>query len=325
MWVKYQRAVFFIAFLVAFAIVCSIRAPVPIEAQSPTLTKTLSTTTCPGVGCFVVDVSNRGSASIQVTGTFVGTLQFEQSVDGTNFTTWSVTANGATTTVTSATATGYWTGSITTRYIRVRFSAYTSGSAVVNLISTQARAGGGSGGGMCSASDTCTSATFGSTISATADNTWQFSNAAGTQGWTLAPFTSAGSTFIGMGVNSRGNGSTSGAISVANYGVNARMFIVGGSPTFSPGGWVLQNGQSNVSFHFTVGTSSPSSGTITFAAGIQGGPAISCNDETSNSSFVVGQTAHTATTATIAFYARTTGLLAAPNDNDHVVCHSAGF
>ncbi len=132
---------------IAVGLACAlVLTPMPVSAQVSQ--KTLTTaTTCPGVGCFVIDVSGRGSVGIQVTGTFSGTLQFEQTIDGTNYTTWPVTLIGAVSTVTSTTGTGVWTGPVTTRYVRVRFSAYVSGSAVVSLVSTQARAGGGSGGG----------------------------------------------------------------------------------------------------------------------------------------------------------------------------------
>lgn len=140
----FRGAVAALALVACFALVTmeSPRTTI-VYADGPTLTKTLSATTCPGIGCFVVDVSGRGTVGIQVTGTFVGTLQFEQTVDGTNYTTIAMFPNGSTTSVTSATATGLWSASTTTRYVRVRFSAYTSGSAVINVVTTQAKAGGG--------------------------------------------------------------------------------------------------------------------------------------------------------------------------------------
>lgn len=108
----------------------------------------LSGTTCPGAGCLNIDVIGQGTSGFQITGTFTGTLQFEQTVDGTTFTTWPVTANGAAFTVTSTTGTGLWFGSVAgVRQVRVRFSAYTSGTAQITMVTASARLGGGGSGG----------------------------------------------------------------------------------------------------------------------------------------------------------------------------------
>lgn len=117
-------------------------------------TKSISTTTCTNsasAGCFRIDVLGQGTVGVQITGTFVGTLQFEQTIDGTNWTTWQVLPNGGTTAVTSATVGGLWSGTTTAKQVQVRFSIYTSGLADVSAVSTQARAAvassGGGGGG----------------------------------------------------------------------------------------------------------------------------------------------------------------------------------
>lgn len=109
--------------------------------------RTLSGTTCPGVGCLNIDVGSAGSMGIQISGTFSGTLTFEQSIDTTTFVTWAVYPNGSTTAVTTATAAGVWVGPTNgMRQIRVRFSSYTSGSATINVIGSSARLNiGGSG------------------------------------------------------------------------------------------------------------------------------------------------------------------------------------
>ena len=73
---------------------------------------------------------------VQITGTFVGTVTFEATVDGT---TWVATAMYAaatpTTIVTTATAAGLWRGTVAPfSQFRVRCSAYTSGTIVVSVI-----------------------------------------------------------------------------------------------------------------------------------------------------------------------------------------------
>jgi len=86
-------------------------------------------------------VNGTSSTAVQITGTFVGTLQFEGTVDGTNWVSFFVTPNGTAATVTSTTAPGVWQGkSGGFSIVRVRMSAYTSGTAVVTI-----RAGQGTG------------------------------------------------------------------------------------------------------------------------------------------------------------------------------------
>lgn len=76
-----------------------------------------------------------GGVGVQVTGTFSGTLQFEMSIDGTNFV--AVQAASVTTgTVASTTATtGVFRYDVVGALIvRVRATAWTSGSAVVTVV-----------------------------------------------------------------------------------------------------------------------------------------------------------------------------------------------
>ena len=106
------------------------------EAFAQTIqTKALTTTVCPGAGCLTVPVAGAGSVGVQITGTFVGTLQFEESIDGVIYDVWAMFPNNVTASVTSATATGLWVGGTNgVSLVRVRFSAYTSGTATVNIV-----------------------------------------------------------------------------------------------------------------------------------------------------------------------------------------------
>lgn len=98
----------------------------------------LSTTTCPGSGCTDINVAQQGSIGIQITGTFVGTITFKGSVasgaggSSLNFVDLAVIPSNSATPVTTTTTVGSWSRNIagyTT--VRVQFTAYTSGTAVV--------------------------------------------------------------------------------------------------------------------------------------------------------------------------------------------------
>lgn len=80
------------------------------------------------------------TAAIQVTGTFVGTVSFEASLDNTNFDALECfPINNRSLTATTATATGTWRCNITgIAGLRGRISAYTSGSITVNTITLAA-------------------------------------------------------------------------------------------------------------------------------------------------------------------------------------------
>ncbi len=82
-------------------------------------------------------LNGANSSAVQITGTWVGTVQFEGSVDGTNY----FAVNGVALTtgalVTSATANGQWQFDIAGLVsFRVRCSAYTSGTVVVSVRSS---------------------------------------------------------------------------------------------------------------------------------------------------------------------------------------------
>ena len=70
--------------------------------------------------------------TIQITGTFVGTVTFEGSIDGTNYVSLLATDITAGTTATEATAAGIFRVDVTGLYkVRMRVSAWTSGAITV--------------------------------------------------------------------------------------------------------------------------------------------------------------------------------------------------
>jgi hypothetical protein len=89
-----------------------------------------------------------GGAAVQLVGTFVGTVTFEASVDRQTWRTLNLTPTNSTTAATTATAAGLWLGSVAGLVaIRVRVTAYTSGSITVTFSGTEASPGGSGGGG----------------------------------------------------------------------------------------------------------------------------------------------------------------------------------
>ena len=81
---------------------------------------------------------NQSYVGVGLSGTFVGTLNFAYSVDGVNFQPASLTPFASGTPVTSATTTGNWfTGVLNYVAVRVTLSAYTSGSVIVQMATSQ--------------------------------------------------------------------------------------------------------------------------------------------------------------------------------------------
>jgi hypothetical protein len=83
----------------------------------------------------LVETTGYNSVVVQLTGTWAGTQSFEVSNNGSA---WSSVAGwvvaGAASPVTSVTTSGHWVFPCVGRFFRVRFSAYSSGIAVVNLV-----------------------------------------------------------------------------------------------------------------------------------------------------------------------------------------------
>lgn len=84
-----------------------------------------------------LNTRNQASAFIQVSGTWVGTIQFEATVDGTNWFSIQGFDNLGNPAITNSTVNGQWRFNVAgIQEIRVRVSAYTSGSINVSLQST---------------------------------------------------------------------------------------------------------------------------------------------------------------------------------------------
>ena len=79
------------------------------------------------------DALNFQSVSLQISGTFVGTVTFEVSNDGVNWGQKAMVPSTMGGPVTTATGPGMWACDVGARYFRVRMSAYTSGSATITL------------------------------------------------------------------------------------------------------------------------------------------------------------------------------------------------
>ncbi len=104
-----------------------------VQAQTPiTNTAALTSATCPGSGCLTVATTGWGSLSIQVNGTFTGTLTFQGSIDGVTYNSIQALPSTSTTYVTTTTGTGLWTAPVGGfAFVRVNMTSYTSGTATV--------------------------------------------------------------------------------------------------------------------------------------------------------------------------------------------------
>jgi hypothetical protein len=95
-----------------------------------------------------LSVGGFGGIAIQIQGTFTGTITFEATVQGQDFTAFRVTPVASSTQVTTATAPGLWTAStVGFLAVRARMSLYTDGQAIVYLKAATASPGGAGGGG----------------------------------------------------------------------------------------------------------------------------------------------------------------------------------
>lgn len=76
-----------------------------------------------------------GGVGVQVTGTFSGTLQFEMTIDGTNFVAVQTTNVNTGVVATTTTGTGIFRFDVVgALVVRVRATAFTSGTATVTVV-----------------------------------------------------------------------------------------------------------------------------------------------------------------------------------------------
>jgi hypothetical protein len=91
-----------------------------------------------------IDTLGLSALGLQISGTFVATLQFEGTVNGIDWESLPVVVPEDSSVVTSATAVGIWLANVAgLKAVRIRASAYTSGTINVSMIA--ALSGGGSG------------------------------------------------------------------------------------------------------------------------------------------------------------------------------------
>lgn len=80
---------------------------------------------------------NAGAVAFQITGTFVGTITFESTIDGTNYVATMAYPAASETGTTTTTTPGIWrVHNAAGLRVRARMSAYTSGAAIVSVLTT---------------------------------------------------------------------------------------------------------------------------------------------------------------------------------------------
>lgn len=84
-----------------------------------------------------IDVSAFKSIFVQVTGTFSGTLSFQFSNDNSTWVTsqvFNVLSNASAFSVSTVTVPGMWAGVVSGQFFRIRMTAFSSGTALVNVV-----------------------------------------------------------------------------------------------------------------------------------------------------------------------------------------------
>jgi hypothetical protein len=135
--VSFRRQIAIYA-LLALMLVAPAMAQNPLLLTQGTATGSLTATNsgCTATACVQIPVNAlNGAVGVQITGTFVGTVSFEGSVDGVTWVGMAVVPLGtAGVRVLSATGTGVWQANVAgLTSMRARCSAYTSGTAVVTM------------------------------------------------------------------------------------------------------------------------------------------------------------------------------------------------
>lgn len=139
--------------------ILALAARLPAQSNAIAGNLNAATTTClVSNSCLILSVAqNDGGATIKLSGTWSATVQFEATADplsvlptAASWVALSATPSNSATTATSATANGAWQVNISGyQRIRIRISAFTSGTVAgaINLSTASARGGSGGGAG----------------------------------------------------------------------------------------------------------------------------------------------------------------------------------
>lgn len=126
-----------------------------------------------------LDVDGFSTALIELTGTFVGTVVFEYTINGEDWNTLTVNVFGASSTATGATAAGKWLVNVAgLQQIRVRSTAYTSGTVEVCMRAV-------SNGGVSAESVTATNKVSSANTPEIASSTTAIAANAARKGWLI--------------------------------------------------------------------------------------------------------------------------------------------
>lgn len=133
-----------LAILLLAAVPARAQTPAPVTAATGTITAVVA---CPVAGSISLGIANRASLAIQVTGTWVATLELQGSTNGVDYRAVQFTpTDGSGSAATTTTTNGLWNASVGgLRYACLHATSYTSGTATVTLL--PADSGGGSSGG----------------------------------------------------------------------------------------------------------------------------------------------------------------------------------
>lgn len=131
-----------------FALITGLLLAAPVSAQI-TLPAVNTGSLTAASQCVPVRTDGYGAGGIQVTGSYVGTITWTVSIDGTNFVALDAfTPDAPGTAANSTTTTGIWTAPIAgLRLLKACMTAYTSGTAVVTVVASGSGGGGGGGSG----------------------------------------------------------------------------------------------------------------------------------------------------------------------------------
>ncbi|HEX7633119.1 MAG TPA: hypothetical protein VF401_02200 [Candidatus Saccharimonadales bacterium] len=117
-------------------VLASDQSKIPIQVTNGQTLSTTGTAGALNADAYTGDVSNYSSVSVQIQGTWSGTLSFQCSNDNTNwvaatlFSASSLATSGSQ----SVTANGVLHGPLPEQYFRIRMTSYTSGTASVNIL-----------------------------------------------------------------------------------------------------------------------------------------------------------------------------------------------